>query len=197
MSLAGLSRLVHYTKGYLSRVETGEKPMTPEVARRCEEVLGAGGVLTRLVPEPDGGRRTARGGLLEVCPYRGLAAFDAADAGWFFGRDRATAALVRQLTERLDGSGPTAVVAASGTGKTSLLRAGLVPELRRGVLPVPGSSRWPVVTMHPGEQPVGELLSRLADATAADPDHLRRALTGGGTGALARAVHAALNRRPR
>ncbi|MEV5377471.1 helix-turn-helix domain-containing protein [Streptomyces nondiastaticus] len=197
MSLAGLSRLVHYTKGYLSRVETGEKPMTPEVARRCEEVLGAGGVLTRLVPEPDGGRRTARGGLLEVCPYRGLAAFDAADAGWFFGRDRATAALVRQLTERLDGSGPTAVVAASGTGKTSLLRAGLVPELRRGVLPVPGSSRWPVVTMHPGEQPVGELLSRLADATAADPDHLRRALTGGGAGALARAVHAALNRRPR
>ncbi|MCF3101241.1 helix-turn-helix domain-containing protein [Streptomyces roseoverticillatus] len=197
MSLAGLSRLVHYTKGYLSRVETGEKPMTPEVARRCEDVLGAGGALTRLVPEPDGGRRTARGGLLEVCPYRGLAAFDAADAGWFFGRDRATAALVRQLTERLDDSGPTAVVAASGTGKTSLLRAGLVPELRRGVLPVPGSSRWPVVTMHPGEQPVGELLSRLAEATAADPDHFRRALAGGGAGALARAVHAALNRRPR
>ncbi|WP_158673801.1 helix-turn-helix domain-containing protein [Streptomyces klenkii] len=197
MSLAGLSRLVHYTKGYLSRVETGEKPMTPEVARRCEEVLGAGGALTRLVPEPDGGRRTARSGLLEVCPYRGLAAFDAADAGWFFGRDRATAALVRQLTERLDGSGPVAVVAASGTGKTSLLRAGLVPELRRGVLPVPGSSRWPVVTMHPGEQPVGELLSRLADASGADRDHLRRALAGGGAEALARAAHAALNRRPR
>ncbi|MGK5544617.1 nSTAND1 domain-containing NTPase [Streptomyces sp. URMC 127] len=197
MSLAGLSRLVHYTKGYLSRVETGEKPMTPEVARRCDDVLGADGALSRLVPEPDGGRRAGRGELLEVCPYRGLAAFDAADAGWFFGRERATAALVRQLTDRLDGSGPAAVVAASGTGKTSLLRAGLVPELRRGVLPVPGASRWPVVTMHPGEQPVGELVSRLADATAADPDHLRRALRGGGAGALARAVHAALNRRPR
>ncbi|MFF7725249.1 helix-turn-helix domain-containing protein [Streptomyces sp. NPDC008001] len=197
MSLAGLSRAVHYTKGYLSRVETGEKPMTAEVARRCEEALGAGGVLTRLVPEPEGGRRNGRGGLLEVCPYRGLAAFDAEDAGWFFGRERATAALVRQLTERLDGSGPVAVVAASGTGKSSLLHAGLVPELRRGVLPVAGSSRWPVVTMRPGERPVEELLSRLAEAAPADRDHLRRALTGGGAGALARAVHAALNRRPR
>ncbi|MEW2031864.1 helix-turn-helix domain-containing protein [Streptomyces roseifaciens] len=197
MSLAGLSRAVHYTKGYLSRVETGEKPMTPEVARRCEEALGAGGVLSGLVPEPAEGRRSARNGLLEVCPYRGLAAFDAADASWFFGRDRATSALVRQLTERLDGSGPTAVVAASGTGKTSLLHAGLVPELRRGVLPVPGSHRWPVVTMRPGERPLDELLGRVADAAAADPDHLTRALARGGAGALARAVHAALNRRPR
>ncbi|WP_190024061.1 nSTAND1 domain-containing NTPase [Streptomyces hiroshimensis] len=197
MSLAGLSRAVHYTKGYLSRVETGEKPMTPEVARRCEEALGAGGVLSGLVPEPAEGRRAGRNGLLEVCPYRGLAAFDTSDAGWFFGRSRATAALVRQLTERLDGSGPVAVVAASGTGKTSLLHAGLVPELRRGVLPVSGSSRWPVVTMRPGEHPVEELLVRVADAVAAEPDHLRRALGRGGAGALARAVHAALNRRPR
>ncbi|MGK5733415.1 nSTAND1 domain-containing NTPase [Streptomyces sp. URMC 124] len=197
MSLAGLSRAVHYTKGYLSRVETGEKPMTPEVARRCEEALGAGGALSGLVPEPAEGRRSGRNGLLEVCPYRGLAPFDASDASWFFGRDRATAALVRQLTERLDGSGPTAVVAASGTGKTSLLHAGLLPELRRGVLPVPGSNRWPVVTMRPGERPLDELLDKVADATAAEPDHLSRALARGGPGALARAVHAALNRRPR
>ncbi|WP_344087032.1 helix-turn-helix domain-containing protein [Streptomyces stramineus] len=192
MSLAGLSRLVHYTKGYLSRVETGEKPLTPEVARRCDGALKAGGTLTRLVPEVADGRRTARGALLEVCPYRGLAAFTTADAGWFFGRGRATAALVHQLTERLDGSGPTVVVAASGTGKSSLLHAGLVPELRRGALPVPGADRWPVVTMRPGERPVAELLRRVADAAGADPGHLGQVLDTGADG-FARAVHDAVN----
>ncbi|MEU7133681.1 helix-turn-helix domain-containing protein [Streptomyces sp. NPDC046261] len=191
ISLAGLSDLVHYTKGYLSRVETGEKPMTPEVARRCEGALRAAGELSRLVSEADRGRRGARGTPLEVCPYRGLAAFGVAEAGWFFGRERATAALVNRLTERLDGSGPTAVVAASGTGKSSLLQAGLVPALRRGVLPVSGSSRWPVVTVRPGAQPVDTLLAEVAHASATDAGHLRRALDQG-PAALARAVHEAL-----
>lgn len=192
VSLGGLAQLVHYTKGYLSRVETGEKPMTPEVARRCEDALRATGELSRLVAENAQGRRTGRGTPLEVCPYRGLAAFGAAEAGWFFGRERATAALVHRLTERLDGSGPTAVVAASGTGKSSLLQAGLIPELRRGVLPVAGSSRWPVVTVHPGEHPVQALSDGLAQAVDADPAGLRRALDQGPE-AFARDVHQAVN----
>ncbi|MEU4211779.1 helix-turn-helix domain-containing protein [Streptomyces sp. NPDC026206] len=191
MSLAGLSDLVHYTKGYLSRVETGEKPMSPEVARRCEGVLRAAGELSRLVADAAPARRGARGPL-EVCPYRGLAAFGVTEAGWFFGRERATAALVHRLTERLDGSGPTAVVAASGTGKSSLLQAGLVPALRRGVLPVSGSSRWPVVTMRPGDRPVEALLTEVARVCGAGPGHLRRALDHG-PGAFAEAVHEALN----
>ncbi|GHG53301.1 nSTAND1 domain-containing NTPase [Streptomyces griseocarneus] len=195
MSLAGLSHLVHYTKSYLSRVETGEKPMTAEVARRCEGALRAGGELTRLVAR-SAGRRGARGAPLEVCPYRGLAAFGTADADWFFGRERATAALVRLLTERLDGSGPTAVVAASGTGKSSLLQAGLVPELRRGVLPVHGSSRWPVVTLQPGERPLAELAAKVASAVGADPADLARVLADDGPGAFARAVRAALDAAP-
>ncbi|MFI9240638.1 helix-turn-helix domain-containing protein [Streptomyces sp. NPDC053079] len=188
MSLAGLSDLVNYTKGYLSRVETGKKPITPEMALLCEGALRAAGELTRLVPEAD---RERRGAPLEVCPYRGLAAFGVTEAGWFFGRERATAALVHRLTERLDGSGLTAVVAASGTGKSSLLQAGLVPALRRGVLPVSGSSRWPVVTVRPGTQPVDTLLAEVAHASGTDPGRLRQALDHG-PGALARAVHEAL-----
>ncbi|PHQ52914.1 hypothetical protein BLA24_04995 [Streptomyces cinnamoneus] len=191
MSLAGLSHLVHYNKGYLSRVETGEKPMTPEVARRCEGALEAEGELSPLVAGATEERRGARGRPLEVCPYRGLAAFGTAEASWFFGRDRATAALVHRLTERLDGAGPVAVVAASGTGKSSLLQAGLVPELRRGVLPVAGANRWPVVSTRPGERPLEELMDRLARVTGLTAGELRQALARS-PGALATAVHEAL-----
>src|SRR5262245_53129138 len=45
MSQASLSRLLHYTKGYLSKVENGRKQPTPDLARRCDEALGAGGAL--------------------------------------------------------------------------------------------------------------------------------------------------------
>ncbi|GHF65202.1 hypothetical protein GCM10010218_53340 [Streptomyces mashuensis] len=193
VSLAGLARLVHYTKGYLSRVEAGKKPMTAQVARSCDEALGAGGALARLVPET--AERRPRPLLPEACPYRGLAAYDEADAGFFFGRDRAAAALVQRVTAQLDGSGPSVVVAASGTGKSSLLRAGLVPRLRRGVLPVPGSERWPVVVMHPGEHPVRELLAQVAGVSAAGPERLARALEEG-PAAFARAVAAALGMLP-
>ena len=51
LSLAGLSRLVHYSKGYLSKIETGNKRITPEVARCVDEALGTGGVLVALVPD--------------------------------------------------------------------------------------------------------------------------------------------------
>ncbi|MEU7889082.1 helix-turn-helix domain-containing protein [Microbispora bryophytorum] len=50
LSLASLSALTHYSKGYLSRIETGERPPTPLVARRCDEVLRAEGALAGLVP---------------------------------------------------------------------------------------------------------------------------------------------------
>ncbi|MBP2706808.1 tetratricopeptide repeat protein [Microbispora sp. RL4-1S] len=64
LSLASLSALTHYSKGYLSRIETGERPPTPLVARRCDEVLRADGALTQLVPagprHQDGFRRPAQ-----------------------------------------------------------------------------------------------------------------------------------------
>ncbi|MFE0459605.1 helix-turn-helix domain-containing protein [Kitasatospora sp. NPDC058965] len=58
VSLKALSEMTHYSKGYLSRVETGARAATPELAQRCDDVLGAGGALrarvatTRLVAEP-------------------------------------------------------------------------------------------------------------------------------------------------
>lgn len=162
MSLADLARRTHYSKGYLSKIETGAKPVTADVARRCDEVLEAGGELLRMAREseaapPEGG-----------CPYRGLSAFTARDARWFFGRERATAELVERVFERI-GRGPLMVVAPSGAGKSSLLNAGLVPALRRpGGFPMAGSDRWPVVRFTPTAHPLAELLDRTAKALGSD-----------------------------
>ncbi|MFC9298896.1 helix-turn-helix domain-containing protein [Streptomyces sp. NPDC057011] len=163
MSLADLARRTHYSKGYLSKIETGAKPVTVDVARRCDEVLGAGGELLRMaqeteVPPLDG-----------TCPYRGLSAFTAQDARWFFGRERATAELVERVFERT-GRGPLMVVAPSGAGKSSLLNAGLVPALRRpGGFPMAGADTWPVVRFTPTAHPLEELLDRTAKVLGSDP----------------------------
>ncbi|MFB9519211.1 helix-turn-helix domain-containing protein [Streptomyces cremeus] len=178
MSLSALARSVHYSKGYLSKIETGGKPPTCDVARRCDDVLGAGGTLLRLVPdvpaprtspaEPDAAGAAADASAGE-CPYRGLASFDIPDARWFFGRQRATAALLARLAERA-GTGPLVVAAPSGAGKSSLLRAGLVPALRRGELPVPGSHAWPVALCTPTAHPLRELLRCVGEVFEAVPD---------------------------
>lgn len=170
MSLSALARSVHYSKGYLSKIENGGKPPTPDLARRCDEALDAGGELARLVPaqrpaagaavRPDAvraGGGAAPDGAAAVCPYRGLAAYGPQDAPWFFGRDGDTAELAARLAGRT-GRGALAVVAPSGAGKSSLLRAGLLPALRRGVLPVTGAGDWPVVLCTPGAHPLKELL---------------------------------------
>ncbi|MGH3016299.1 MAG: hypothetical protein ACRDNN_15245, partial [Gaiellaceae bacterium] len=102
----------------------------------------------------------------EVCPFRGLAPFDAAHAEYFFGRERLVAALVARLV----GSTRLAVFGPSGSGKSSVIRAGLLPSLANGLLP--GSERWRQVLMRPGEHPLAELgraLARVASGEA-EPD---------------------------
>ncbi|GAA4005184.1 WD40 repeat domain-containing protein [Allokutzneria multivorans] len=65
-----------------------------------------------------------------VCPYRGLASFRQEDAEWFFGRERSTRDLLDLVNDaRESGGGVVMVVGASGAGKSSLLRAGLLPAL--------------------------------------------------------------------
>ncbi len=95
---------------------------------------------------------------LEICPFRGLAPFDAAHAEFFFGRER----LIAELVARLVGSTLLAVFGPSGSGKSSAVRAGLLPALADGV--VPGSERWRRAVMRPGERPLAELSRTLARA---------------------------------
>ena len=86
-----------------------------------------------------------------VCPYKGLAPFESADADYFFGRER----LVAELVARLVGVPLLAVVGPSGSGKSSVLRAGLLPALAGGVLP--GSENWIQAVIRPGTQPLRDL----------------------------------------
>lgn len=96
--------------------------------------------------------------LSEVCPYKGLAAFDVDDAAYFFGRER----LVGELAARTVGIGLLGVVGPSGSGKSSAVLAGLLPSLAAGLLP--GSERWRHAFMRPGEHPTQELRSALGTA---------------------------------
>ena len=85
------------------------------------------------------------------CPYRGLEAFREEDAALFFGREQDTA----QLIERLRTTRFVAVLGPSGSGKSSLVRAGLLPAVRRGA--IPGGEAWRAVDIVPGEHPLGAL----------------------------------------
>ncbi|MFD4644312.1 hypothetical protein ACFWN2_43875 [Lentzea sp. NPDC058436] len=96
-----------------------------------------------------------------VCPYMGLSAFGPQDANWFFGRERATNALL----DRLDDNGITMLVGASGAGKSSLMKAGVLPRLTKDV-----------VVFSPGTDPVKEFALQVPELLhtleAADADAL-------------------------
>jgi DNA-binding SARP family transcriptional activator/WD40 repeat protein len=87
----------------------------------------------------------------DTCPWRGLEAYDVDDARWYAGRDR----LVAEILARLAASRLVALVGASGSGKSSALRAGVLAALQEDVLP--GSAGWRTVVVRPGAHPVAEL----------------------------------------
>ena len=94
-----------------------------ESARRLQPLVNA------IKGVPLGPPETARAP--GVCPYRGLQTFDEEHAEFFFGRD----ADIQRLVEKLKGTRFLIVLGPSGSGKSSLVRAGLVPALRNGVMP--------------------------------------------------------------
>ena len=108
-------------------------------------------------------------------PYPGLVPFEERDARLFFGRDELADQLVRRLAERLDGPGILLVAGESGSGKSSLLRAGLLPRLAAGALG-PGSERWPRRVIRPTASPLRELAMALAEMAGADPVSVYRSL---------------------
>ncbi|MFD3523609.1 XRE family transcriptional regulator [Streptomyces sp. NPDC058653] len=92
-------------------------------------------------------------------PYAGLRAFQERDAPWFFGRER----LVDEVADRLERRPFVVVIGASGAGKSSLLRAGLVPRLR---------DRAMTVVLTPGPRPLEECAVRLGGPAGVPPGGL-------------------------
>jgi WD40 repeat protein/class 3 adenylate cyclase/energy-coupling factor transporter ATP-binding protein EcfA2 len=101
-------------------------------------------------------------------PYRGLLSFDTDDAAFFHGRER----LAAQLASRVAVGRLVTLVGASGSGKTSLLRAGLLPSLAGGVLS--GSADWVAVVLRPGVGPLDALYAALAPELGTTADAVRR-----------------------
>jgi WD40 repeat protein len=92
-------------------------------------------------------------------PFPGLRPFEDDEAYLFFGREQQIDELLRRLrTERF-----IAVVGTSGSGKSSLIRAGLFSALRVGAMSGAGS-RWRIATMRPGNDPIGQLAAQLESA---------------------------------
>ena len=106
------------------------------------------------------GRATPPGRMAMDAPYRGLEVFDEAHASVFFGRE----AMTQHLVETLRPKRFLAVLGPSGSGKSSLVRAGLLPTLRAGGLP--GSEDWVYLLFTPGVHPLQELALGLARAEA-------------------------------
>lgn len=106
-------------------------------------------------------------------PYKGLRAFRETDAADFFGRE----AMVDELLEAVAGHNLVTVVGPSGSGKSSLVRAGLVPRLRAGGLP--GSREWLVTDMFPGSYPFEELEASLRRVATTQTQDLLGELTDG------------------
>lgn len=103
----------------------------------------------------------------ERCPYVGLAAFGPEDAEWFFGREQLTKDLEQRVRERRF----VAVFGASGAGKSSLLRAGLLPRMSGGP-----RTAGHTVLLTPGPHPVEECAVRLAALGAGSATALREEL---------------------
>jgi hypothetical protein len=82
---------------------------------------------------------------------------------------------VQRLAERSAGAGILLVAGESGSGKSSLLRAGLLPRLAAGALG-PGSERWPRRVIRPTGSPLRELAMHLAEMAGADPVSVYRSL---------------------
>ncbi|QIS22309.1 hypothetical protein [Nocardia terpenica] len=102
-----------------------------------------------------------------VCPYLGLAPYGIDDSDRFFGRDKHIAELVSVTKDALrpaSGNAVVSLIAASGAGKSSLLRAGLIPAARRGSLRLDSGETWSAILVVPGKNPLRCLLDRIRDA---------------------------------
>jgi len=157
-------RRLYKTLGVSSRVQAIVRAR--ELDLIATDAVGAGDVPASspsaiALPEPEN-------------PYKGLRAFQVGDAPDFFGREAFVARLIERMNDRHPYHRFLAIVGPSGSGKSSLVRAGLIPALWRGA--IPGSERWFIVDMVPGVRPLDQLEVALVRVAANQAGNLRQQL---------------------
>lgn len=115
-------------------------------------------------------------------PYKGLRAFQEIDSVDFFGREDLTTRLLQRLQQGGDTMKFLAVIGPSGSGKSSVVKAGLIPALRKGALD--NSADWFIVEMVPGVDPFEELEAALLRIAVNPPVSLLEQLTQDARGLL-------------
>jgi WD40 repeat protein/transcriptional regulator with XRE-family HTH domain len=176
-----LSIAVGYSEGQISRLEKNQRPpdlaavkalfipalhleQDPELAERLLQLAQS----ARQEDAPAPG----------IPPYRGLLYFDVTDAEWFFGREQLTARLTERVTAVASGTPPRvfSVIGASGSGKSSIVRAGLAVQLAR--------AGWTVRVFTPTAEPLKMLDAQIGltshdagDAGAAIVDQFEEVFT--------------------
>uniref|UniRef100_UPI0022773739 helix-turn-helix domain-containing protein n=1 Tax=Streptomyces rimosus TaxID=1927 RepID=UPI0022773739 len=153
-----LAKTAHYSASTLAEAAKGERLATLDVVLAYAQACGGDRAewearWRAAAGAGEGGPDTAR------CPYPGLAAFEAANAAEYFGR----ATLTKELSGRVEQHALTVVFGASGSGKSSLLRAGLLPHL---------GPNWHPALLTPGPRPLAALAAAVARlVTGPDPRH--------------------------
>ncbi len=160
-SLAAPLELINSIEGHRAAIEHLEQAIavnsvTPQMRDQVARLL----INSKIVVLIDPARRTFTG----VNPYRGLNTFAVADAEFFCGRSQATEELYALVVDAVTttaaaASGWITVIGASGSGKSSLVQAGLIPRLQQE----PAEQRtWSVLKLEPGEHPIERLAGLLA-----------------------------------
>ena len=143
----------------------------------AEDVL----IALRSLPGADGlpasGRQAGRPAsqwAMTESPYRGMRAFGEQHEEMFGGREAAAAQVLERLARLAAGAGTLEVSGVSGAGKTSLLQAGVLPQIRRaGLAAAPAAASWPCLVFSPGYDPLAELAVRVAPLIGVDAPVLR------------------------
>jgi WD40 repeat protein len=148
------SQVTRAALAFYQRLAAGEQP--DEALPRDLKMTSSAWAFLELWARPGALSGTSTRGVFQfVSPYRGLASFQERDADIFFGRDGEVAELLQIL-----GSQPAVlVVGDSGSGKSSLLQAGLMHRVRREGMA--GQTSWRIISLRPGEEPASRLRSAL------------------------------------
>lgn len=176
-----------------SLIDYVNQTLKTEIQRPLFESSGSEIILTRCL---DQSRLPVSKPSTKACPYIGLKAFNEAQAEYFCGREE----LLRTLISSVEAKPFVALVGASGSGKTSLVQAGLLPYLRQqslriGVDAEQGQGGWQIKLITPTEHPLKQLATAFVETQRSQierAEQLRRAegLLEQGTQGLAQLVRA-------